>query len=244
LDYRELILQLNKDHLPKHVAIIMDGNGRWAKKHHRNRLYGHHQGAQALHNVVEAAVEIEIDCMTVYAFSTENWNRPKNEVNGILKLLRETLIKEIDDLDKNNVIVRFIGCRSQLSPDFWTSLDDTCKQTWNNTGMRLNIAFNYGGRQEILDVINLLISNTRNGIDIEEPITDRTINSLLYTADLPDPDLVIRTSGEQRLSNFLIWQTAYSEFYFTDTLWPDFGKAELVEALLDFQKRNRRYGAL
>jgi undecaprenyl diphosphate synthase len=244
LDYRELILQLNKDHLPKHVAIIMDGNGRWAKKHHRNRLYGHHQGAQALHNVVEAAVEIEIDCMTVYAFSTENWNRPKNEVNGILKLLRETLIKEIDDLDKNNVIVRFIGCRSQLSPDFWTSLDDTCKQTWNNTGMRLNIAFNYGGRQEILDVINLLISNTRKGIDIEEPITERTINSFLYTANIPDPDLVIRTSGEQRLSNFLIWQTAYSEFYFTDTLWPDFGKAELVEALLDFQKRNRRYGAL
>ncbi len=244
MEYKDLILKLDKAHLPHHVAIIMDGNGRWAKKHRRNRLYGHHKGARTLRKVVEAAVEIGLEYMTVYAFSTENWNRPKDEVNGLLKLLRDTLIREIDDLDKNNVIVRFIGCRSQLDSDFWAKLDDTCRPTWNNTGLNLNVAFNYGGRQEILDVVNLILDDVHSGKKIESPITEKTINSYLYTATIPDPDFVIRTSGEQRLSNFLIWQTAYSEFYVTETLWPDFGKLEFLEALLEFQKRNRRYGAL
>jgi undecaprenyl diphosphate synthase len=244
LDYKDLLIKLDQDHLPRHVAIIMDGNGRWAKKHRRNRLFGHHQGAKALHQVVEAAVEINMEYMTVYAFSTENWNRPADEVKGLLKLLRETLLKEIDDLYKNNVVVRFIGCRSQLGNEFWGKLDDTCKRTWNNTGLKLNVAFNYGGRQEILDVVNQIITEIQLGKEIVVPITEKTINSYLYTDNMPDPDLIIRTSGEQRLSNFLIWQTAYSEFYFTETLWPDFGKVEFIEALLEYQKRNRRYGAL
>jgi undecaprenyl diphosphate synthase len=244
VEYENILKQVDKDHLPQHIAIIMDGNGRWAKKKHRNRLYGHHQGARALRQVVEAAAEIGIGYLTVYAFSTENWNRPEDEVKGLLKLLRETLIREIEDLEKNNIIVRFIGSRAQLGSDFWKKLDDTCRRTWSNTGMHLNVAFNYGGKQELLEVFNHILEDIQSGKKVEIPISEQTIHSYLYTSNMPDPDLVIRTSGEQRLSNFLIWQTAYSEFYVTDTLWPDFKKVEFVEALLEYQKRNRRYGAL
>jgi len=239
VDYKELLKDIDMDHLPAHVAIIMDGNGRWAKKKHRNRLFGHYEGARALRQVVEAAVEIRIGYMTVYAFSTENWNRPEDEVKGLMKLLRETLLKEIDDLHKNNVVVRFIGSKVTLGKKFWDPLDETCSRTWNNTGLQLNVAFNYGGKQELLEAFNHIMEENPG-----TPITDEMVKAHLYTAGMPDPDLVIRTSGELRLSNFLIWQTAYSEFYVTETLWPDFRKVEFMQAIIAYQKRNRRYGAL
>jgi undecaprenyl diphosphate synthase len=244
VDYKELSLQLDKKLMPRHVAIIMDGNGRWAKQRHKSRLFGHQQGARTLHNVVEAAANIKLEYLTIYAFSTENWRRPEDEVKGLMTLLRETLIREIDDLNKNNIVVRFLGSRSQVSNDFWKRLDATCEKTWKNTGMQFNIAFNYGGKQELLEAMTHIVNDIKNGREYALPLTENDINQYLYTAGMPDPDLVIRTSGEQRLSNFLIWQAAYSELWFTDTLWPDFSPEELLTAMLEFQKRNRRYGAL
>lgn len=235
-------LDLNK--LPKHVAIIMDGNGRWAKQRHRPRLYGHRAGAKSVRQVVEIAGELHIPYLTVYAFSTENWTRPQDEVSGLLKLLMEYLNKEIEELHRKNVNVRIIGSRENLDPDYLNKAHKITSKTWNNTGLNFTVLFNYGGRQEIVHAMKTIAEAVvRNEIE-PTSITEDLINQHLYTNVIPDPDLVIRTSGELRLSNFLIWQTAYSEFFITNTLWPDFDKQEFIKALIEFQNRKRRFGSI
>lgn len=237
-DYRKLIAKLNLDSLPHHIGIIMDGNGRWAKKRMQPRMFGHRAGAKAIRQVVELGVELKLKLITFYAFSTENWNRPKDEVQGLLKLLKEFLIDEIPELNEQNIFVDFIGSEQGLDPQYIAEIRALAAQTHDNTGLRVNIAFNYGGRLEIVEAIKKL-----SIIQIEKLNPDN-FGDYLYTAGQPDPDLIIRTSGEYRLSNFLIWQAAYAELYITDTLWPDFNKEEFATALLNFQKRNRRFGGL
>lgn len=237
-DYRKLIAKLNLDSLPHHIGIIMDGNGRWAKKRMQPRMFGHRAGAKAIRQVVELGVELKLKLITFYAFSTENWNRPKDEVQGLLKLLKEFLIDEIPELNEQNIFVDFIGSEQGLDPQYMAEIRALAAQTHDNTGLRVNIAFNYGGRLEIVEAIKKL-----SIIQIKKLNPDN-FGDYLYTAGQPDPDLIIRTSGEYRLSNFLIWQAAYAELYITDTLWPDFNKEEFATALLNFQKRNRRFGGL
>ncbi len=241
--YRELMQELKKDRVPKHVAIIMDGNGRWARKHHKKRIFGHKKGVETVRKIVEVSAEVGIKYLTIYAFSTENWRRSKNEVNYLLKLILDSLLKEIDELIKNNVVIRFIGTREKLPGDYNKKVYETCKLSWNNTGLNLNVAMNYGGRREIIDAVKKIISDVKAGKIEEDDINEDLFSDYLYTAGMPDPDLVIRTSGELRLSNYLVWQTAYSEFWFTDILWPDFTKADFVRAILDYQSRERRFGA-
>ena len=240
----KLVADLDLTRLPQHVAIIMDGNGRWAKQRHRPRLYGHRAGAKSVRQIVELAGELYIPHLTVYAFSTENWTRPQDEVSGLLKLLMEYLNKEIDELHRKNVNVRIIGSPERVDQDYLSKAHKITSRTWNNTGLSFNVLFNYGGRQEITDAFKAmaeaLLSNKLKPTDINSAL----ISQFLYTKDIPDPDLVIRTSGELRLSNFLIWQTAYSEIYVTETLWPDFDKNELVKALKDYQSRKRRFGGV
>jgi undecaprenyl diphosphate synthase len=237
-EYKRLLAELDQSKLPHHVGIIMDGNGRWAKRRRRPRLYGHRAGAKSLREVVELGVELKLEYLTFYAFSTENWNRPKDEVQGLLQLLKERLIKEVPELNKQNVYVQFIGSRINLEPEYLAEIHAIAAMTHQNNGMRVNIAFNYGGRLEIIEAIKKL-----NPKEIEGLTTD-SFGQYLYTQNQPDPDLIIRTSGESRLSNFLLWQSAYSEIYITEVLWPDFNKAEMIKALLDFQDRNRRFGGL
>ena len=237
-NYKELLKELNLSQLPKHIGIIMDGNGRWATKRKRPRLYGHLEGAKSLRQVVEMGVELKLEYITFYAFSTENWNRPADEVQGLLKLLKERLIKEIPELNKQNVLVRFIGSNLNLDEDYLKEIHDMAAMTKNNTGMVVNVAFNYGGRLEIVEAIKKLTPEEIQALSPEN------LGAYLWTAGQPDPDLIIRTSGEYRLSNFLLWQSAYSEIYITDTLWPDFGKVEMLKAILDYQQRNRRFGGL
>ena len=228
--------------LPKHIAIIMDGNGRWAKMRNQKRIIGHKAGVDALRKVVEIAGDINLEYLTVYAFSTENWGRSKTEVNYLLKLIMDSLNKEIEELRKNNVNIRFIGSEKELSAGYNKKVLETCKKSWDNDGLKFNIAMNYGSRREIFEAFLKMHSELENGkLSINE-INEDTISNYFYTADMPDPELVIRTSGEQRLSNFLIWQSAYAEFWFTKTLWPDFSKEEFLQAIVDFQTRERRFG--
>lgn len=242
-DYKELITQIEAAKMPKHIGIIMDGNGRWARRHNTTRLNGHKQGANAVREVVEASVEIGLSYLTIYAFSTENWRRPQVEVHGLLRLIMDTLLKEIDELSKNNIVVRFIGSRKGLEDKYYGKITSTCEKSWGNTGLNLNVAMNYGGRQEIIEMIERLTTDIESGdLDIKN-LSEKIIGKYLYTADMPDPDLLIRTSGELRLSNFLVWQSAYSELWFTETLWPDFNRVEFIKAILDYQKRKRRFGA-
>jgi len=228
--------------LPQHIAIIMDGNGRWAKKKHRPRLYGHRAGANAVREVVEIAGELMIPYLTVYAFSTENWNRPKTEVSGLMKLLIEYLNKEMDELNRKNVNVRLIGSRDKLDSEFLSQAHQITSRTWKNTGLHFSILFNYGSKQELVDAIKEIAVDVINDKLSIDDINIAKIPEYLYTKGIPDPDLVIRTSGEMRLSNFLIWQTSYSELYITETLWPDFDKAEFIKALKEYQRRTRRFG--
>ena len=239
-EIKELISQLQPQKLPRHVAIIMDGNGRWAKQRHRPRIFGHRAGARAVRQVVELSGELYIPHLTVYAFSTENWSRPQDEVSGLMKLLMEYLNQEIDEMHSKNVVVRIIGSKHGVEPDFLARAHEITEKTWNNSGLHFNVAFNYGGRQEIVEAVQNIIQDKVNVSDI----TPNIISSYLYTKDIPDPDLVIRTSGEMRLSNFLIWQAAYAEIYITETLWPDFDKKEYLKALMDYQSRNRRFGGV
>jgi undecaprenyl diphosphate synthase len=241
-EIQQLVADLDKDKLPRHVAIIMDGNGRWAKAKHRPRLYGHRAGAKSVRQAVELAGELYIPYLTVYAFSTENWSRPQDEVTGLMKLLMEYLNQEIDELHHKNVVVRIIGSPDKVDPAFLKKAHHITSKTWNNTGLHFNVLFNYGGRQEITDAIKCIVRDTFNNKLNPDTINPDMIADYLYTKDIPDPDLVIRTSGEMRLSNFLIWQTAYSEIYITETLWPDFDKKEFIKALKDYQCRNRRFG--
>ncbi|MGN0464799.1 MAG: isoprenyl transferase [Lachnospiraceae bacterium] len=228
--------------IPSHVAIILDGNGRWAKKRHLPRNAGHVQGAKVVEQICEDAHNLGIKYLTVYAFSTENWKRSEDEVGALMKLLRKYLIDCIERTTKNNMRVRVIGEISALAPDMQEKIKELEKISSVNTGLNFTIALNYGSRDEIVRAMRQIASDCEEGkINIDD-INDEMVNRYLDTRDLPDPDLMIRTSGELRLSNFMLWQLAYTEFYFTDVLWPDFNKEELEKAILYFNKRERRFG--
>ena len=228
---------------PAHVAIIMDGNGRWAKARGLPRVAGHRRGGEAVRRAVIAAAELGIAYLTLFGFSSENWKRPAHEVDDLMTLLRHYLRGEVAELHRNNVRVRVIGDRERLAPDIVTLIDNTEALTAGNTGLRLSVALSYGGRAEIAGAARRIAEAAMAGRLRPEQIDETAFARYLLTADMPDPDLVIRTSGEQRLSNFLLWQTAYSEFVFIDTLWPDFAKTDLERALTEFHGRERRYGA-
>lgn len=224
--------------MPAHIAIIMDGNGRWARARHRPRVFGHTQGVKTVRRIVEGASEIGVKCLTLYSFSTENWTRPKAEIAALFNLLREYVESDLETLHSRNVRVRILGSRKGLSSDLLSIIDRVEKTTQHNTAFNLNIAFNYGGRDELL---RAAAKAYEAGIDPGQ-LTESEFGQFLDTAGIPDVDLVIRTSGEKRISNFLLWQSAYAEFVFTDVLWPDFEVADLKAAISDFNLRTRRYG--
>ena len=230
--------------IPKHVAIILDGNGRWAKSKGMPRNYGHTMGAKNVETVCQAADELGIKYLTLYAFSTENWNRPQSEVDALMKLLENYLKNCIKTADKNHMRVRVIGEIGRLSENFQARIRELEEASANNPGLNLTIAINYGSRDEMLRAMRQMLTDCQNGKISVDDIDESCFSSYLDTRDLPDPDLLIRTSGEQRLSNYLLWQLAYSEFYFTDVPWPDFHKKELVEAIEAYNKRDRRFGGL
>ncbi len=241
----ELHSQIDLERLPRHIAVIMDGNGRWARKRHLPRIAGHRAGIRAVRQVVEACARLGVPCLTLYAFSVENWKRPRTEVKLLMGLLREYLKKEIAELNRNNIRFGAIGRIESLPKAVQQDLHETVEKTGKNTGLRLTLALNYGGRTELIDAVRNMASQlTENGTFDPETITEESFSRHLYTRDLPDPDLLIRTSGEMRLSNFLLWQVAYSEIWVTDILWPDFTEGELFQAVIDFQRRERRYGGL
>jgi undecaprenyl diphosphate synthase len=233
-------LDLSK--LPKHIAIIMDGNGRWAQEQGQDRLFGHYQGVISVRKVVEAASEIGIQYLTLYAFSTENWERPEQEVTGLMTLFVDTIAKEVPDLHKNNIKLRFIGNLGLLPPHARAALDDATAQTAQNTGLTLVVALSYSSRWELVEAAKNIASQVKAGSLSMDHITETTLSEALTTSDFPDPELMIRTSGEFRISNFLLYQLAYAELYFTETRWPDFRKDDLIKAILDFQSRERRFG--
>lgn len=233
---------INELKIPAHVAIIMDGNGRWAKKRHMPRTYGHAQGAKVLEQTLEDADALGIKYLTVYAFSTENWSRPLQEVDVIMKLFRDYLVSAVEKCRRNNVRCKVIGERSRLAPDIIESIENLENKTKDNTGITFIVAINYGGRDDITRAFRKLAGIIESGIISSGDITDELISENLDTKDIPDPDLLIRTSGEERLSNFLMWQLAYTEFYFTDVAWPDFNKDELIKAIEKYSGRDRRYG--
>ena len=234
------------DHLkiPQHVAIIMDGNGRWAKQHHRPRTYGHAKGAKVLEETLENCDALGIRYLTVYAFSTENWARPLEEIQVIMNLFRKYLIDSAEKCMKNNVRCFVIGERSRLSPDITDAIRNLEEKTKDNTGITFIIAINYGGRDELVRAVRTISSDCVSGVLDPENITEQLISDHLDTRGVPDPDLLIRTSGEQRLSNFLLWELAYSELYFTDASWPDFDMKELMKAIEVYTSRDRRFGKI
>ena len=236
--------KIDKKALPRHVAIIMDGNGRWAKKHNKARIHGHRYAVNSVRKCVEASVELELPILTLYAFSTENWQRPKKEVSDLMNLFFEFLKKELNTMLKNNVRFRLIGDREKLPNFLQERLTHALESTSKNTGLLLNLALNYGGRDEIVRAVRSIALAVKKGDVLPENVDENLISDKTYTAGIADPDLIIRTSGELRLSNFLIWQSAYSEYYFTDVLWPDFTKDNLHEALIAFQQRKRRHGRI
>jgi undecaprenyl diphosphate synthase len=270
----ELLRQLDFSRMPRHVAVIMDGNGRWAQRRHLPRIAGHRYGTKTARTTIETCARLNIEALTLYAFSVENWRRPKVETDFLMQLLREYIRKEMPLIQRNNIRMRFLGRIDELPLGVQKDVRQATEQTAPNTGMCLCIAFNYGGRAEIVDAMNAILAqragngtnghatrrnghvsaNNGNG-DVDLPkhaasnghfqrITEDEVSSYLYTEGLPDPDLLIRTSGEMRVSNFLLWQIAYAEMYVSETLWPDFNRARLLEALVEFQKRDRRYGGL
>jgi len=236
-----LLEKLDLDRLPRHIAVIMDGNGRWAQKRHLPRVAGHRAGTQSARTTIETCARLHVEALTLYAFSVENWRRPKAEIEFLMRLLREYLRKEMPLIQKNNIRMRFLGRPDELPEGVQRDTREATDATAGNTGMVLSIALNYGGRAEIVDAMNAILAE-RNGN--RSAITEDELTKHLYTASLPDPDLLIRTSGEMRVSNFLLWQIAYAEIFVTETLWPDFNRARLLEALLEFQKRERRYGGI
>jgi len=234
--------KINKERLPKHIAIIMDGNGRWAKQKGKMRVFGHKNGVKAVRDVIEGGAEIGIKVMTLYAFSTENWNRPKSEVEVLMNLLVSSLKKELKLLQDNNIKLQAIGNLEKLPKKARRELEEVIKKTENNSRLILNLAISYSSKEEIVNAFkNISKKIVNNELSIEK-IDENIINNHLYTRNLPDVDLVIRTSGEKRISNFLLWQIAYAELYFTDLFWPDFRKNHLIEAILDYQQRERRFG--
>jgi len=237
-----LVNQIQPDNLPKHLAIIMDGNGRWAKKQGLLRAIGHESGTKSVKTIVQACAKLGIENLTLYAFSTENWNRPKLEVEILMKILVNSLKKELETMQKNNIKLNSIGSLENLPKSVQKELLDVIEKTKNNTRMTLTLALSYGSREEILNTVKKISNKVKNNIISVDAIDESIFNSHLYTHNLPDVDLVIRTSGEHRISNFLLWQIAYAEFYFTDVLWPDFSEQHLYEAIISYQKRERRFG--
>lgn len=239
MTFKELI-DINK--LPLHVAIIMDGNGRWAKKKGGIRIFGHQNGVKSVNDVVEASAELGIKFLTLYAFSTENWNRPKIEVDALMSLLISTISKELKNLVKNNIRLLTIGNISQLPNNVRKELINTIEITSTNTGLTLVLALSYSSRWEINDAVKRIATDVKNNIINPDDINEKIFKNYLSTCNIPDPELLIRTSGEYRISNFLLYQLAYTELYFTDTLWPDFTKEDFYKAINDYQKRERRFG--
>ncbi len=238
----KLLDKINKDHLPKHVAIIMDGNGRWAKQKGFLRTVGHENGSKSVRIAVETCAKLGIENLTLYAFSTENWNRPKVEVDLLMKLLINSLRSEVKSLTENNIKLLTIGNTTMLPKSAHKKLLDVIEKTKDNTRMNLTVALSYGSREEIIHAVKDISSKVKNNIISIDSIDESIINQHLYTRNLPDVDLLIRTSGEYRISNFLLWQIAYAELYFTPVLWPDFREDDLYEAILNYQKRERRFG--
>lgn len=239
--------QLDLSRIPEHIAVIMDGNGRWAKKRALNRLKGHKAGIEAVRETIRCANDLGVRYLTIYSFSTENWKRPEDEVAGLMDLFAKTMLAEVDALHEEHVRVRTIGDLSMLPEKTREAFDEAWERTRENDGMTLLVAVNYGARQEIMRAAELyasrVVARAQEGLPIEA-LTEESFEEGLYTAGVPDPDLVVRTSGELRISNFLLWQVAYSEIYCTDVLWPDFDRYELLRALLDYQGRDRRFGAV
>ena len=239
-----LLSKLNKNKIPQHVAIIMDGNGRWAKQQGQERLFGHAMGVESVREALKAATECGVKYLTLYAFSTENWNRPKAEVDGLMTILVETITKEITSLHQNNVIVKTIGDLDGLPGDCGSELKKATQKTINNTGTTLILALNYSAKNEIISAIKSIVNQVKNNSININDITNDLVDENLYTNGVPDPELLIRTSGEHRISNFLLWQIAYSELYFTNKLWPDFKKEDFYTAIFDYQNRERRFGMI
>ena len=238
-----LLEKLDLERLPRHVAVIMDGNGRWAQRRHLPRVAGHSAGTKTARTTIETCARLKIEALTLYAFSVENWRRPKAEIDFLMQLLREYLRKEMPLLQKNNIRMKFLGRIEELPAGVQDDARDAMEKTARNSGMVLCLALNYGGRAEIVDAVNALLAEG-DGNALRATVTEEQLARYMYTGGLPDPDLLIRTSGEMRVSNFLLWQIAYAEIFVTDTLWPDFNRARLLEALVEFQKRERRYGGI
>ena len=228
--------------IPRHVAIIMDGNGRWAKSQGKPRIEGHYQGVASVRTAIQVALDTNIKYLTIYAFSKQNWGRPKDEVDGLMELFCKTIALEIPNLYEQGVCVRFLGSRKELNPEVLESIALSERETQNNNRLFLNVALNYSGRAELTEAVKQIVADTEKGLVKLSEIDENTVSSHLYTHGIPDPDLLIRTSGEYRISNFLLWQSAYSEFYFTEKYWPDFTKEEFLKALEHYSTRKRRYG--
>ncbi|MCK5594739.1 isoprenyl transferase [bacterium] len=237
----DVLSKLDSKKLPQHVAIIMDGNGRWAKKRGLPRAAGHLAGVKAVRRIVKTSTNIGVKFLTLYAFSTENWKRPRKEVDAIMSLFKIYIKKEVSTFNKNDVRLNVIGNIGDLSDDLQEIIDNALKKTSKNKGLTFTLAINYGGRQEIINAVKNIVNDVEKGI-IRKDVNESIISKYLYTSDLPDPDLLIRTSGEMRISNFLLWQLSYAEIWVTDTYWPDFKQAEYVKAILDYQNRQRRFG--
>jgi undecaprenyl diphosphate synthase len=238
----KVIMAEKKTHIPKHIAIIMDGNGRWAKKHALGRISGHKKGADAVRTVTRTCRELGVKYLTLYAFSVDNWSRPIVEVNALMKLLAQYLTSEMEEMQQNGIRLNIIGDISRITPSVRERINEVLLKTADNRDMVLTLALNYGGRDDIVEAMKRLFADVQSGKYSCDDLTNEIFDSYLSTATIPDPELLIRTSGEYRLSNFLLWQSAYTEFYFTEVLWPDFGKVDLHAAILDFQKRERRFG--
>jgi len=238
----QLLEKIDKQRLPRHIAIIMDGNGRWAKEKGEDRLFGHYHGVESVRNIVEGAAELGIGYLTLYAFSTENWDRPEYEVVGLMELLVSTIRKEVESLDKNNIRLHVIGDMNMLPVYAKKEMDEALEITKDNTGLNLIMALSYSGRWELLNAVKNIAHEVKEGKINVESIDQNTLQRFLSTSEFPDPELMIRTSGEFRISNFLLYQLAYAELYFTNVRWPDFRKENLYEAILDYQSRERRFG--
>jgi undecaprenyl diphosphate synthase len=240
----DLLAQMDLARLPRHIAVIMDGNGRWARRRRLPRIAGHRSGAAAVREIVESSSRLGVGALSLYAFSTENWKRPRAEVNTLMTLLREYLHKEIAEIHRNNIRLQILGRYELLPREVLRDLEYGLQLTESNTGMVLNVALNYSARTELVDAFRAILKKVTQGQLSQEAIDEQVIANHLYTRGLADPDLLIRTSGEMRVSNFLLWQIAYAEIWVTETLWPDFTRRHLYQAILDFQKRERRYGGL
>jgi len=238
-----LLEKLDLTRLPRHVAVIMDGNGRWAQRRHLPRIAGHRAGTQTARSTIETCARLKIEALTLYAFSLENWRRPKTEIDFLMQLLREYLRSEMPLIQRHEIRMKFLGRLDELPAAVKKDALDASRETSENRGMTLCIALNYGGRGELVDAMNVMLARRKAG-NSDAPVTEEELAGELYTAGLPDPDLLVRTSGEMRVSNFLLWQIAYAEIFVTETLWPDFNRARLLEALVEFQKRERRYGGI